>query len=824
MTLDRQRAVVRTALAAHDAGICVVPPRQDGSKAPEGFWKQYQQTRPSRDQIGAWYSDPNRTGVGFICGEVSGGLELFEFEGRAVDAGIHTAFVKQARARGLGPLLDRLFAGYLEGTPSDGIHVLYRCTETGNEKLAKRADGRDLIETKGEGGFCIVAPSNGTVHPKGGAWTLVSGGVDTIATITVEERRQLHEVAQLFDEREMSVTAADEVPVAPKRDRPLGEGSWVDQVVADYNAATTWADVIGGHFTELYTHGGITYWHHIGAEGRVGGSTNATGRDSLIVFSGTAEGRGWRAYSGRGKAPSYDRFSALVFIETGSHDTDERVEVARRLRKEGFGPPERDDLDWLKYARNADNSISALTRANGDARSGGPGTQEVPAPTSCVPEPDDERREPPAQTLSASNAFSAYVDDGPPWPDLDPVALHGPAGLALEVLEPHTEADPAAVLVTLLAAWGAFVGPNVYAKAGHVHHPPRLSAVIVGDTAKARKGTSWGAARQALDHAALQFMADRVLGGFGSGEAVVDEVRDPQPHEDDEKADPGADDKRLIVYEPEFARVLKVCQRETSILSAVLRDAWDGTRLQTRARSKKAVATGHHIAVVGHITAPELRRNLVETEIAGGFANRLLWICARRSKRLPFGGEPDQTALADLGRLLGSRADQTRDFGRIEFDQDGREMWRSLYDDMADDDPGGMLGAITARPEPQTLRLAVTYALLDGKRKIGVDHIRAGWAVWQYSRASATFIWGDAVGDEIADSLLRAIRKAGPDGLDATAQRSVFSNNVKANRLTAAREDLERRGLIQTDTVPPEGGKGRHRTVSRATRPGTKRP
>jgi hypothetical protein len=308
-------------------------------------------------------------------------------------------------------------------------------------------------------------------------------------------------------------------------------------------------------------------------------------------------------------------------------------------------------------------------------------------------------------------------------------------------------------------------------------------------------------------------MATRVIGGFGSGESVVDEVRDPEPSDDPNKpSDPGVRDKRLLIHEPEFARVLKVCARESSVLSAIIRDAWDGTRLQARARTRRAVATDHHIAIVGHITAPELRRNLNETEIAGGFANRILWICARRSKLLPFGDSLSAIQLSEMGMVLRRAREQALPRGEITFTPRARDRWESLYTEMAEDDPGGLLGAIVARPEPQCLRLALIYALLDGAAGIDTVHIDAAWALWSYSRASAAYIWGDAVGDQIADALLAAIRRAGPEGMDLTTPSAEFSRKVPAKRLAAARAELEAAGFIET---VQESTDGRPRTVSR---------
>jgi hypothetical protein len=112
------------------------------------------------------------------------------------------------------------------------------------------------------------------------------------------------------------------------------------------------------------------------------------------------------------------------------------------------------------------------------------------------------------------------------------------------------------------------------------------------------------------------------------------------------------------------------------------------------------------------------------------------------------------------------------------------------------------------------LRLSVTYSLLDGKNKIDVEHVRAAWAAWSYCRASAAYIFGESLGDLIADTLLRALRTAGTAGLDGTAQRDLFSRNASRTQLENARALLIGRGLAVTETT--ETG-GRPRSILRAT-------
>jgi hypothetical protein len=233
--------------------------------------------------------------------------------------------------------------------------------------------------------------------------------------------------------------------------------------------------------------------------------------------------------------------------------------------------------------------------------------------------------------------------------------------------------------------------------------------------------------------------------------------------------------------------------------------------LKNRTKAFPQVASGAHISVVGHITREELLRSLTATEAANGFANRFLFALVRRSKRLPEGGQLDPAALDDLARQVGAAVERGYRVGVLGRDADARERWAKAYDDFGDGSDG-LAGAITARPEAQTLRLQVAYAALDGSPTITTAHIEAALAVWSYCEASALAIFGDALGDPIADRLLAALRQA-PDGLDGTEQSAVFRRHASAAQLAQARTLLEGKGLIVTE---PEKTGGRDRMVSRA--------
>src|SRR5580704_11177527 len=75
---------------------------------------------------------------------------------------------------------------------------------------------------------------------------------------------------------------------------------------------------------------------------------------------------------------------------------------------------------------------------------------------------------------------------------LRPAAYHGLVGEIVRTLEPHTEADPAALIIQLLAATGNAVGRRPYFMPESDRHGLNLFAVLCGPTSMGGKGTSWG--------------------------------------------------------------------------------------------------------------------------------------------------------------------------------------------------------------------------------------------------------------------------------------------------------------------------------------------
>ena len=311
--------VVEMAWIAHRAGFSVVPTHPT-SKRPPSFWKTFQTRLPTLDEVEGWFGDRRRTGLGYICGAVSGGLEVIDFDTREAWDDWRQLMI----GHGHEELFERVVDGYSERTPK-GMHLFYRCAaaETeGNQKLARGADGTVRVETRANGGFIVVAPTHGDVNPAG-PYQLFEGGPATIAMVTDEEREIMLSLARSVDQSP-EIAAA----VAAEREA-LRHQSWGnddDRPGVDFRRRATWAEILEPHgWTRVFTtQDGVTHWRRPGKTRDTSATTGVHGSDYFYVFTTSTVFESERAYN---------KFSAYAILEHGGDFS----RAARGLKAQGYG-------------------------------------------------------------------------------------------------------------------------------------------------------------------------------------------------------------------------------------------------------------------------------------------------------------------------------------------------------------------------------------------------------------------------------------------------------------------------------------------------------
>ncbi|MFC1895334.1 hypothetical protein ACFL0Q_01540 [Thermodesulfobacteriota bacterium] len=404
-----------------------------------------------------------------------------------------------------------------------------------------------------------------------------------------------------------------------------------------------------------------------------------------------------------------------------------------------------------------------------------------------------------------------------PFPELEPSALYGVAGEFVRLATRKSEAHPAAVLSTLLARVGVEVGSGPYVPVGDTEHRAKLYVAIVGISSKSRKGTSAGPVNrlfmQNSQNSHLRKPANKSPGPLSSGEGLIYRVRDPVRNWQVDKStgqgswvvtDPGEEDKRLFVLDEELAAGLQCTRREGNTLSTVLRCLWDSGNAEPLTKTSRISVTGGHVGVVTHITLAELNRVLNETELLNGFANRFLWICARRDTLKAFPEAMPEDKLIRLQERIFSKLSRFQERCEMSLDYPARGLWEKIYPFLSQDRPG-LVGTVLNRAEAQVLRLALIYAILDGSMFIGLPHLHAALAFWRYAEASAHFIFGGRETEPRAQKIVDALQN-GP--LETSGLYAVFSNHISKRELEATLNSLIASGRIEyRDEVKEPGSK-----------------
>ena len=273
---------------------------------------------------------------------------------------------------------------------------------------------------------------------------------------------------------------------------------------------------------------------------------------------------------------------------------------------------------------------------------------------------DEVRRQIDQAGDTGGNPASPEVRDGPS-PLAPPVmAPEGFPDLVRDIVDAacaNSEAHPVAVAANVVALFCCAVGRGPFQRIGDSVAHARVFALIVGRSGKARKGTAEATPREVFRRADAELRKrhqndDRLrihAGGLSTGEGVAWAIRDPiEPDPATGKGgDLGVADKRLLVIESEFSNVLAQVKREGNILSATIRNLWDGRDIEPLTKTSRLSATRPHVVLIGHITGHELREKSTENDAANGLMNRFVILHVHRPKLVPLPEPTPDAGLSD---------------------------------------------------------------------------------------------------------------------------------------------------------------------------------
>ena len=318
--------LLTAALAWHDAGYCVIPAHEDGSKRPFGPWKQYQTQRPSRQQLVNWISSGHYSGIGVITGQVSGNVEMVEVENRAIVNGSLEFLGDISRRSSVDHIWNAALQGCAEQSGGGGVHMFIRLNDQavpGNLKLASNRDSEVLAETRGEGGFVIVAPTPARTGHHSGYALLPGSDPARTPTLSSDERDELLNLLRSLDDS----------PVKPPEPAPQARTATPHAGLSpadDYNQSTEWGELlIPAGWTRLNSsvRSGypITWWTRPGKSEGVSASTGGEG-DWLYIFTTSTD------------LPDNQPLNKFYVYAHYHHDGDMSA-AAKQLARDGYGTP-----------------------------------------------------------------------------------------------------------------------------------------------------------------------------------------------------------------------------------------------------------------------------------------------------------------------------------------------------------------------------------------------------------------------------------------------------------------------------------------------------
>ena len=425
-------------------------------------------------------------------------------------------------------------------------------------------------------------------------------------------------------------------------------------------------------------------------------------------------------------------------------------------------------------------------------------------------------------SYNSSDELENWTPTEKEWPTLHHAAMPGIIRDFVDVATENSEADPAAVLATFLVRLGVEAGspdvacrPHVYV--GETRHEPRLFAIVTGKSSKARKGTSAQPVQRLFTVKGTMgapSMGGISFGPLSTGEGIIYAVRDAiQEWKEKEQifvvTDPGITDKRLYVQEEELAAALSASKREGNTLSATLRALWDSGTRSPMTKTSKTRCTEAHVGILAHITLDELALTLSDCDKLNGYANRFLWVLARRAKRVSRPTRIPESIFSPIQSTVWQRLNYAHKMGEMTLSGEFWDVFDSEYDRLSAD-RSGMAGAITARAEAQVVRLSMVYAIAAGTRTVSAEHIQSALAFWNYAQASAEYIFADqTVGGKI-DSTIKALIEGAHDGMSLTDIHKATGNNHKAGDLKASIQRLVDAGFVVSSSIRgPEDRKSR---------------
>lgn len=413
-------------------------------------------------------------------------------------------------------------------------------------------------------------------------------------------------------------------------------------------------------------------------------------------------------------------------------------------------------------------------------------------------------------------------------PVLNPAALYGVlSGIARAGCE-NTEAVPASVAITALCRFSATIGRSAFVNIGDQIRYLVINNLVVGPTAKGRKGTSAELPDRIFRAMECEYncMPVQTVTSLSTGEGLINLIRDPYTPPNSENEIPGIADKRLYVDISEFAGIGAQLQRPGQTLSVVVRDAYDGRNLDSPSKTSPVRATEPHIVIIAGVPGIELVKIYSSTEIANGFGNRFMMTHSVRHQLVSLPKRTPDEVVSYYAKHIQGAVKLAELVGEVMLSSEAEVYWDQLYHYIENRANPPVVENLLARQSTYARVLAALLALINCERVVERRHLDCAMYWLEYWRDTALYIFSTASQAEAAElakdadaEVLRALVELG--GLQRPVSHTDLTKKLTNNyqkkeptketiRLSIDR--LQRASPARVRVIREDSGHGRPKT------------
>ena len=312
-----RQALRERAWGYFNAGLNVLPVHLDKTPAVKG-WKNLQTAKNDNLEVlfgGAF------EGIAVVCGKISGGLEVLDFDNHG---GVWYERWFSSLPDDLRQLVESLPT---EKTQSGGVHVFYRCDGTKTQKLARNANEKTMIETKGEGGYVVVSPTPG--------YEMIHGDLDDVPTITPQQRARLLDAARACDESRLKAikNEGNPAPITNATTQPFTGDSVADFLRGNLDIVRDALRRKGWEYLRIEPDG-REQWRRPDQPdpGKLGGTLYIGGDNRGCFHCFTSNAAPLAPDGGKRKDGNYSPLELIAALEFGGDESAAAKEYAKRYR------------------------------------------------------------------------------------------------------------------------------------------------------------------------------------------------------------------------------------------------------------------------------------------------------------------------------------------------------------------------------------------------------------------------------------------------------------------------------------------------------------